>query len=390
MAQQKKRIAMNTTIRILITLVLLTELKYFETRTWSAAIDLDNLAWDVQYLIDSSQSDFGQSQLTNPRDNRGLALSPDGQFLYAGYNSSLDGLGEVRRIDLTQSDFIDAADAQTTGVRGKAIAVDDVGRVYLAEGASIEVYSADLSTKLFSLTGLSKAEGVAVTRENGQLVLYVSDRTDGDLRKWELDEIGAGIDNATADASFGQTGSVALSSDLRGVEIDPNGHIWVAGLGNDTLYRITSDGNILDAIPVSNPFDIGFDGNTALVTRESDLVISRFDVDSMLSLGSDLTVPWLTLELDPDGQSDGGALAGIAVIPGQGFFIANEAGQTLNEMSTYGNVDANSQNGFTDFFNDDNEPILFATTTIPTPPAVWAGASLLCGLIAIRRTRKIR
>jgi len=37
--------------------------------------------WSVQYMIDESQSDFGASQATYPRDNRGLAISPDGQYL---------------------------------------------------------------------------------------------------------------------------------------------------------------------------------------------------------------------------------------------------------------------------------------------------------------------
>src|SRR5271168_4135002 len=72
--------------------------------------------WSVQYLIDNSQSVFGRSQQVYPRGNRGLAISPDGNFLYAAYTQSFNSgvtlrprdslmtnTGEVRKIDLRVS-----------------------------------------------------------------------------------------------------------------------------------------------------------------------------------------------------------------------------------------------------------------------------------------------
>jgi len=320
---------------------------------------LDNLQWSVQYMIDTSQTDFGQIQSPGPRDNRGLAISPDGRYLYAGYNNG----PAVRRIDLTVSDYINAADAQITGVRGKSIDVDDAGRVYLAEGTSIKIYNADLSSNLFNLLGLTNSEGVAVTRKNGQLLLYNSDRTDGTLKKWLLIESGGSITSATLDTTFGSGGSVALAGNLRGVGVDSNGKIWVAGYGNNTVYRVSSDGLTVNSLTINSPIDIDFVAGTALVSRYTDRVISRFDMNTMLSAGADITVPWTALELDPDGQSAGGALSGIAVF-GNGFFVANETGQTADEKSTYGRTDGNSgyigDKFYTDLYNDDNDPILFA------------------------------
>ena len=76
----------------------------------------------------------GTESVQLPRDNRGLAISPDGKFLYLGYNNALR---EVRKIDLSKADYTDATVARTTVSRGKAIAVDDQGRVYLADGGAI-------------------------------------------------------------------------------------------------------------------------------------------------------------------------------------------------------------------------------------------------------------
>ena len=104
-----------------------------------------------------------------------------------------------------------------------------MGRVYLAEGSSIQVYSADLATHIYSITSLTKTEGVAVTRDSAQLTLYSSDRTNGSLTKWILTESGNNITANNLDPTFGAGGAVSLSLGLRSVEIDPDGNVWVAG-----------------------------------------------------------------------------------------------------------------------------------------------------------------
>jgi hypothetical protein len=100
-------------------------------------------------------------------------------------------------------------------------------------------------------------------------------------------------------------------------------------------------------------------------------------MNTMLSAGDDITVPWTSLELDPDGQSAGGALSGIAIF-GDGFFVANETGQTADEKSTYGRTDGNSgyigDKFYTDLYKDDNDPILFA---IPAPATIICSGPLV-------------
>ncbi|MDZ7363196.1 MAG: hypothetical protein ONB46_21130 [candidate division KSB1 bacterium] len=82
-----------------------------------------------------------------PRNNRGLALSPDECFLYLSYilNKYL-----ARKIDLSVADPADnhnAVVAQLILPSGsqpaRDIAIDDRGRVYLALGTKIEIYNSE-------------------------------------------------------------------------------------------------------------------------------------------------------------------------------------------------------------------------------------------------------
>jgi len=297
----------------------------------------------------------------------------------------------VRKIDLTVADYLDATVARVEGVRGKAIAVDDVGRVYLAEGSAVKVYNAGLTTELYSI-GTTKCEGVAVAREGGTLALYATDRTDMTLTRWELGESGdlitgaaqAGLDG---DGQIGVTGA----NSLRGCEIDPLGRIWMADIGAGLVFRVDGDGSGLISTAVGNAIDVGFDGTQALVTQYTNRTITALDLD-LNPIGGPLTAPWAQLELDPIGQSGGGAFSGIVVIPGLGFYVANEAGQTAHEKSTYGRIKLVEDGGhsgwdggtfYTDLFWDDNDPILYAQ--VPEP-----GILVLTALGAVALVRRKR
>ncbi|MCD6168698.1 MAG: hypothetical protein J7J33_05325, partial [Caldisericia bacterium] len=358
-------------------LMLVALLSFLVASSASAAtIELGSLSWSVQYMIDQSQSVFGDSQFSGPRDNRGLALSPDGRYLYAGYNNPSSGASakQVRKIDTTIPDYIDATIAVLKGFRGKAIATDDVGRVYLAEGsAGIYVYDPSLATQLTTIPvgttyGLSKPEGVAATREDGFLVLYVTDRANKTLTRFEITEgPGYAISEITKAGEITITGA----SDLRGVEVDRSGRIWMADCDEGKVFRVNSDGTGLTYVTVPNAMDIGFDNTYAFVTQYTERTITVLRQSDM-SFVTTLTPPWEQLKLDPDGESGNGALSGIAIGPGSFFYVANEAGQTADEHSTYGRIDG--QSGYiggiyyTDTTHDDNEPILKAMA----PPAeVW-------------------
>jgi hypothetical protein len=348
--------------------------------------------WSVQYLIDNSQSVFGRSQEVYPRANRALAISPDGNFLYAGYiqsfnsggplrlrNSRSTDSGEVRKIDLRVADYEDATRAVLQYHRAKAIAVDDQNHVYLAEGQVIEVYDADLKQVLLSIP-MTECDGVAVAREGGDTVLYATDRELGELHRFLIDTRWGSDGCKATPAGFGGGGVMKVpgAKSLRGVAVDAKGRIWMADEEANLVFRVDANESNMASVQVNRATEIAFYDDTALVARGTDRQIALISPDMVVT--GNLSVPWEELELSPYGNDHTGALGGIAVIPGgKGFFVANEHGQTSDQKSTYGRTDQNSEviDGklYTDAFQDDNEPILRAVPVEMEDAAATPGPS---------------
>jgi DNA-binding beta-propeller fold protein YncE len=329
-----------------------------------SAVAGDTYKWTVQYLIDNSQPIFGQSQKISPRRNRGLALSPDGKYLYAGYHHGGNGGGEVRKIALNVADDYTRATVRVlNGPLGKAIACDDKGRVYISNESEIMVYDADLNTLQLRIP-VSVCEGVATYRENRELVLYASDRELGQLQRFVVEEKGDIVTGA-APGGFDGTGVVNLkeAASLRGVEVDGKGNIWVADRDGGRVYRVSKDGKDQTFLDIPGAMDIAFLGDRAYVTRGTDRLVAVIEADSMKLIGN-LGIPWDELELTPTGNNRLGSLSGIVSVPGKGFFISNETGQTAGQKSTYGKADGNTApiggKVYRDAYNDDNDPILRA------------------------------
>ena len=335
----------------------------------SATFAADAYKWSVQYIVDTSQSVFGRAQKVYPRNNRGLALSPDAKYLYAGYNHSWDGRGEIRKIAVDVSDYERATVAVLPGLTGKSIATDDKGRVYVSNTNDVEVFDADLEQRQIKIiTGT--ADGIAVARDGGSLVLFTSDRGDAVIRRWVLTEKDDLVVGAKP-AGFDGTGvfKVPGGLDLRGLAVDSAGNIWVCDHVANKVFKIRKDGKDYKSVEVKNAMYLGLDGNRVLVTRGLDRTITVMDSD--LAIIGNLNVPWEELEISPFGNNRGGSLSGIAVAPGKGFFVANEGGQTGNQVSTYGKADdqADIVDGkwVKDGHNDDNDPILKATAVTVGP-----------------------
>jgi len=347
--------------------------------------------WTVQYLIDNSQPVFRRSQQVYPRGNRALAISPDGNFLYLGYNQSFSSAkayrardarstdtGEVRKVDLRVSDYEKATKVALQFKRAKAIAVDAENHVYLADGDSIEIYDGDLQNVLATIP-MDQCEGVAVTHEAGSTVLYATERGLGELHRYLIDSRLLSNGYKTTPAGLGADGVMPIqgAKSLRGVAVDGKGRIWIADPVANKVFRVNPDGSALASVDVRRAMAISFMEDTALVTRGTDRQIALISPDMVVT--GNLSVPWEELELSAYGNNRDGSLSGIAVVPGgKGFFVADEHGQTANQRSTYGTTDQNSEviNGklYTDAFQDDNEPVLRAVP-VEVQEAVATGAS---------------
>jgi DNA-binding beta-propeller fold protein YncE len=324
----------------------------------------DTFKWNVQYLVDNSQEAFGRSQKVWPRRNRGIALSPDGKYLYLGYHHGGNNQGEVRKVAVgITDDYARATFRVLQGPLGKALACDDKGRVYIADEGKILIYDENLDHLEFSIP-TPLCEGVCTVRESGNLVLYGSDRQLGCLTRWEIEEKGDVVAGATR-AGLDGTGQLYLegATSLRNVEVDPNGNIWVADNEGGRIYRVSKDGKKVDKVEMSMPFDVAFEGTRAYVTRSKECLVSVLDMETMKLIGN-LSVPWDELELSPSGNNRIAGLSGIVTIPGKGFFVANESGQTGNQKSTYGRADEHTDvvggKLFRDAYMDDNDPVLRA------------------------------
>jgi sugar lactone lactonase YvrE len=329
----------------------------------------DAYKWSVQYLIDNSRTTFGKPQKVSPRHSRALAISPDGKYLYAGYHHSFGNSGEVRRIAIDADDYEQATVAVLPKVLAKAIATDDKGRVYICHEFAVVVYDAALKQRQLVIQA-GVCEGLASAREGGQLVLYTTEREQGTISRFVMTEDGEKVTAATA-GGFGENGNLTIpgAKDLRGAKLDARGNLWAADLAGGQVFRIAPGGKDVKSVPIKAPMDVAIDGKRVFVTQSTERAITVMD-DEMNILGA-LHVPWEELELSPFGNNRNGALSGIVVLPGKGFFVSNEAGQTANQRSTYGQVDEHSGKvqgrEYRDIFEDDNEPILRATEVESIP-----------------------
>jgi DNA-binding beta-propeller fold protein YncE len=325
--------------------------------------------WTVQYLIDNSRTIFGRSQKVSPRHNRGLAMSPDGKYLYAGYIHSFNNAGEVRRISVESNDYDRATVAVLPGPMGKALAVDDKGRVYISDENGILVYDEGLHTRQLEIN-CGVCEGLAVARESRDLILYATDREMGTVTRYLLQEKD-GVISAATPKGFGGNGEFKVpgATDLRGLKEDDKGNLWIADLKGGKVFKVSRDGRTVNSAKVITPMDVAFDNGRVLVTRYTDRAISVLD-ENMTEIGT-LGVPWEELELAPFGNNRAAGLSGIVTAPGKYFYVANEGGETANQRSTYGRIDDHSDiiNGklYKDAFEDDNEPILKATVVTTAP-----------------------
>lgn len=340
--------------------------------------------WSVRHVVDNDDIIFGINQATfgvptgvgtgdgAPRDNRGVAVSKDGLYLYLGYNNP-SAKRVVRRIALSE---LDPANNHTSVVNQvlfptggtpakvpKAIATDDKGRVYIALGATIAVYSADLSTLRHTIPGFTLCEGVAVKRISGTLAVYATDRTDGTLERFVITEGAGEIITSSTKVGFDGDGEVTVTGNLnmRGLEVDDGGMAWIADINADKVLRVNSDGTMASSVSVADPIDV------AINTAKGEVYVSQYTLRTVtvLKLASGafdrtLTPPWAALQLNPTGESGTGAISGLDVFSGAAgefLYAANETGNT-SETGTPLDSPFSSTDDDQVFRDDDNDPIM--------------------------------
>ncbi len=372
-----------------------------------ADLSLTDLQWDIRNMVDNDDAPFGLGQGPGsgaPRNVRGLALSPDGQFAYLGYNQAK----QLRKVDLSVGDPADscavvselyfatlsvAQQALHTGTympdaldNPKAVATDDVGRVYVTRSSEIQVYDENLTTLLLRITGFSTTNGIHVNRRDASsFLVYAADRGLPFVYRMIVSEAtisgGGAIAVATVlDSSFDGDGIVdvgtdafaAASDDLRGLAAEEDGTVWAAE-NDGTLFQIipaAADGaSTVNKRPLPSAFDVVIDGDQVFVTTSGRTVtvIDRNDIDTVLET---LTPPVAAL-----GLANTGSATGIEIVPGKGLLVAIEGGSSFptSAESSFSDVNCDGPDP-NDFADDDNDPVLFALAC-PTTRYVAPGGS---------------
>lgn len=349
----------------------------------AAEFNFDNSTWSIQTMIEDSASIFGISQAFErggTRLNRGVALNRGlnfqvaGDYIYLSYlqpDSSLmrqdvNDAGEIRKVSLAIADPIGSvkkilqlkavpAPGATAAGAAKAAATDDKGRVYLARLNEIQIWDPNLGLgslntavengstvkPMFRLTGFTNANGVAVTRENGILVVYGTDRTRGTLTRFQLAETGDLITGATK-TGLGASGEMVVTAgapSLRGVEVAPNGKVWIAAHDANTVFVVDPVAvSVISGGVLSSPkaFDVAFSRTKAFVSRDTDQKVDVFDLATLAferTLDPFASAPY---PASPNGGVDDGRLdplatfAGLDCDPAGFLYLAHERSELLN------------------------------------------------------------
>ncbi|MCX6268442.1 MAG: hypothetical protein NTW16_13955 [Bacteroidetes bacterium] len=283
-------------------------------------------AWNPSMTCSYS---IAYSVTTAARDNRGIALSQDGQYLYLGYNNGPD----FRRVQLSNGGYLGG----NTTDRAKSIAIDDQGRVFSTgpDGNPIKIYNSDLTTLLFSIP-MVKCEGIAVKRESGNLYLYATERNAGTLSRFLLTENGASITGYTLSGLDGDgVVSITGGSGIRGVAIGPDGKILIANPGTGMISKLNADGSGQSDYHYAsndNPYYFAIINGQVFATQANLLSGTRVSVINYadMSLVGNIIPPFASLGLKTTDVND--MISGIASFPdGSGFYITYEDASAIDD-----------------------------------------------------------
>ena len=292
-------------------------------------------SWDPTMVLNYSVA-YSVTNST-PRDNRGIAISNNGEYLYLGYNNG----PFFSRVNLATSSI----SGSNTTDRAKSIAVDDQGRVYNTanNGEVIKIYNSDLTTLLYTIP-MVKCEGIAVKRISGSLYLYATERNAGTISRYLLSESGNLITGASLNGMNG-SGKVTVSvvsgtSGIRGIAVASDGTIFVAdpgsGNGNGRISKFNSDGSgqtNYSFTGANNPYYFTIVDNQLFVTQGSYSTfpsrVAVIDFNTM-TLNGFITPPWVSLGIKTTDAAD--MISGITSFPdNNGIYVTWENGSASDD-----------------------------------------------------------
>jgi MYXO-CTERM domain-containing protein len=259
----------------------------------------------------------------------------------------------------------------------KGIATDDRGNVFVAYRQSgdstsyIQSFTSDLTISNDTTTTVSPVVGgIAIQKSGSTYYAYTVYEAGGLVHRYDV----TNPSNMTLDTTFGLGGSynVPLANNLRGIEVGPDGSLYIAARDdsnspnpNGRVYKVAADLSSSSFVQLTRAMDVAIFGNHLYATsyNNTNSLIRKLNL-SDLSTVDDITIPLLDGNPYSRGASEG--WGGIDIDASGRIWLADQ-----HYGSTGGTQDR----------------LLVSSSLIPEPTSVVLGLLAIAALFSVRRRR---
>ncbi len=179
----------------------------------------------------------------------------------------------------------------------KALATDDRGNVFVGyrlsgtSASEIHATNASMGTTFDVLNvGSPNVGGMGVHRVGNDYYAYVAYEGGGLVQRFNVTD----PTNVVLDVGFGVGGSYTLpvgGGELRGVEVDSSGNLWVASRADGLIYRVSPDLSTVNSVAVPRAFDVAFfDGRAYVTSYNGAFSLIRVLDEATMSFIDDITI----------------------------------------------------------------------------------------------------
>lgn len=257
---------------------------------------------------------------------RAVALASDGQSVYTGFIQMTGGHRRVYRFD-TSSPY-SLLDTHVSGNdQPKGVATDDRGNVFVGNRISgsgdsfLQSFTSTLSPIATAPQVSPILGGLTVHKSGSNYYAYAVYEGSGLIQRYDVTDPSV----MALDTSFGVGGSYSIpgAGDLRGVDVGPDGSIYVASRGDAKVYKVSSDLSTVTFAAVPRAMDVAIYGSRIYATSyngSSSLIraLNRSD----LSFVEDITIT--TLDGNPYTRGTAEGWSGIDIDANGNVWLADQ------------------------------------------------------------------
>jgi sugar lactone lactonase YvrE len=352
----------------------------------------------------------GNLYTASPNANRVYKVDPSGQLTIVAGNGTPGFSGDG------------GPATSATLFTPKAVAVDAVGNIYIADTSNQRIRKVDSSGIITTAAGNGTygfsgdggpATGASLYSPSGVALdaagnIYIADSRNHRIRKVDTSGI---ITTVAGNGTFGFSGdggpaTSATLSDPYGVAVDAAGNLYIVDQLNNRIRKVDTSGTIATVAGNGTP---GFSGDNGPATSASLYSPSGVAVDAAGNLYIADTSNQRIRKVDTSGiittvagngtggySGDSGPATsaslnypyGVAVDAAGNLYIADESNQRIRKVDTSGIITTVAGNGTAGYSGDDG-PAISATLYYPRGVAVDASGNLYIADLYNQRVRMV-